>query len=330
MRRYIALFLLVLGLAPGILRRPVPEWNRGPLDLRIIALKVPQPAEYARSLGPFKLERAWQLTSPVSRFGGFSTLLPVHDGQLTAISDKAWELHFTLPGRIGRKPRFGPVYKTWDMRFEFGDIEAAAVDPISGTIWLSSEGHAAIARFGPGMRFEGLVQPKALQAWNGNSAAEAMTRLPDGRFVLLREAFAGLFENRDHAALIFDGDPVAGARARHFEMSGPANFAPTEMAQLPDGRILVLMRRLVWPFPVRFAGRIAIGNPARIKVGKVWHLREVARLTSTRLADNFEGMSVEQRADGKLNVWLISDDNASKFQRTLLWKLSVDPADLPG
>jgi hypothetical protein len=41
-------------------------------------------------------------------------------------------------------------------------------------------------------------------------------------------------------------------------------------------------------------------------------------------------MAVTQRPDGRLNVWLISDDNQAKLQRTLLWKLVVDPKDLPG
>jgi hypothetical protein len=40
-------------------------------------------------------------------------------------------------------------------------------------------------------------------------------------------------------------------------------------------------------------------------------------------------MAVTPRADGRLTVWLISDDNQTQLQRTLLWKLVVDPADLP-
>lgn len=330
MRRFLAILILVIGLAPGLLWRDEPVRRAIAFDLRFIRLGVPPQDEYAKHLGPFRFEAIWQMTSPKRTFGGFSTLLPPRDGEIMAVSDNGWSLQFTLPGRSGRPPRFRRIYKSEKMGPFFSDIEAATRDPASGKVWLASEGANAIARFGPDMRFEGLVMPASMADWGTNSAAEAMTRLPDGRFVALREAFAGWFESRQHAALLFDSDPVEGGKARLFKVSGPARFSPTEMARLPDGRMLVLFRRLVWPFPARFAGRIAIGDPRRIREGQVWQLQEVAKLTSTLPVDNFEGMAIEPRRDGRLNVWLISDDNNSDFQRTLLWKLSVDPAALPG
>ena len=157
-----------------------------------------------------------------------------------------------------------------------------------------------------------------------------MARLRDGRFLLLREASRGWSGNQGHEALAFDGDPLSAARARSFVLGGIPNFNPTDMAQLPDGRVLVLMRRLVWPLPARFAGRIAIGDPREIREGKIWRVTEVAKLTSTLPVDNFEGITTEARPDGRVAVWLISDDNGSAFQRTLLWRLSVDPDALPG
>jgi len=329
-RRFLALLILVLGLAPGILWRDEPVRWTGGLDLKIIRLGIPPQDEYAKHLGPFELEAIWLMTSPKEGFGGFSSFLPPRGGEITTISDKGGQLHFSLPGGPGGEPQFRRTYEARKMWPFFNDIEAATRDPLSGKVWLASEGRNAVARFGPDMRFEGLVMPASISGWGQNSAIEAMTRLPDGRFVVLREAFAGWFENREHDALVFDSDPVEGAAARPFKVSGPASFSPTELAKLPDGRLLVLFRRPVWPLPVRFAGRIAIGDPRQIKEGKVWQLHEVARLTSTLPMDNFEGMAVESRPDGRLNVWLISDNNNSIFQRTLLWKLNVDPADLPG
>ncbi|HMP56033.1 MAG TPA: esterase-like activity of phytase family protein [Novosphingobium sp.] len=103
---------------------------------------------------------------------------------------------------------------------------------------------------------------------------------------------------------------------------------PTDAAQLPDGRVLVLLRRLVWPMPPRFAGSLAIGDPAAIRSGAVWRLREVAKLSSSLAVDNFEGLAVEPLDGGRIVVWLISDDNGAVSQRSLIWKLSVNPADL--
>jgi hypothetical protein len=330
MRRLLALLILVLGLAPGIYLREGPVQRGGQLDLQIVRLDAPDKVEYSRHLGPFELEAIWQMTSPLPAFGGFSSLLPPAGGKLTAISDKGWRLRFALQDRFGGGPHFRPTFLAKKMQPFFNDVEAATSDPLSGNIWLAIEGRNAIARFGPGMRFEGLTMPASIRDWGLNTAAESMVRLRDGRFVLLREGFSGWFETREHAAIIFDSDPVEGATARPFKVSGPAGFSPTDAAQLPDGRLLVLMRRVVWPFPARFAGRLAIGDPRHIKEGKVWRLHDVARLTSTLPVDNFEGLAIDQRSDGRLNVWLISDDNSSELQRSLLWKLIVDPADLPG
>jgi hypothetical protein len=40
-------------------------------------------------------------------------------------------------------------------------------------------------------------------------------------------------------------------------------------------------------------------------------------------------MAILPERNGRLAVWIISDDNKGALQRTLLWKLTVDPADLP-
>ena len=114
-----------------------------------------------------------------------------------------------------------------------------------------------------------------------------------------------------------------------FTFAGSREFSPTDMAQLPDGRVLILMRRLVWPFPLRFACRIVIADPAAIRAGAVWQGTEVAKLSSSLPVDNFEGLAIEPRGGGRVTVWLISDDNHAATQRTLLWKLAVDPARLP-
>jgi hypothetical protein len=327
-KRFLALLVVAAGLAPGTWWRQTAD-NRGPeLELRTVALDKPDPEVANRHIAPFRLEGAWHLTSPRRRFGGFSALLPPSSGRLTAFSDKGFRLHLSLPGPEAAEPQLQRLYRSKKMRSYFNDVEAATRDPETGRVWLSAEGRNAILRFGPDLRFEKLAMPQEMRSWGANSGAEAMTRLPDGRFVLLRESFTSWFEDSKHDALIFDGDPVEGAQVRRFTMAGPANFSPVDMTLLPDGRLLVLMRRLVWPFPARFAGSIAIGDPEEIAEGKIWQLREVARLTSSLPADNFEGMAVEPGPAGELVVWLISDDNNADFQRTLLWKLAVDPADL--
>ena len=280
-------------------------------------------------LAPFRLEGAWHMRSRSWFFGSYSALLAMPDRSLLAISDGGDYLRFIPPDRSGSVVDSGHVLPGYPVDKSDRDAESATRDPATGEIWLGLEGSNSVVSLSPRLDVIRKARPSAISRWDDNSGTEAMTRLTDGRFVLLCEGFAGWFEPRRHDAVVFEGDPAKGAKSWHFVFDGPAGFSPTDMAQLPDGRLLVLMRRLVWPMPQRFAGRIAIADPAGIRPGKPWKVREVARIASNLPIDNFEGLAVVPDRSGRLTVWIISDDNYSNLQSTILWKLSVDPRRLP-
>lgn len=325
MRRLLAL-LLAIGLAPTWLRDAPAPPNR---EQRVEAEAVPLAplAHQAAALGEFRLDGAWHLVSPHDDFGGFSALLRVEGGQFLALSDLGHALDFPAPGGLTGPVRLRPIAPQRSYLKSDYDAEAATRDPATGRIWIAWETTNTISRHDPALKREKTVAPPAM-SWGVNSGPESMVRLADGRFLVLREAFTGRAEDRRHAALLFPGDPVEGARPVQFIMSGPRGMQPTDAAQLPDGRVLVLLRKLVWPMPPRFAGSLAIGDPAAIRAGRVWHLREVAKLSSSLAVDNFEGIAIETGENGRVIVWLISDDNGAVSQRTLLWKLTVRPQDL--
>ena len=329
MRRFPALMLALALIPANFLRGPGPPPYRTP-ELAIIPLQLPSLAEQTRHLGAFELAGTWRMNSRTAGFGGYSALVALGDGRLAAFSDRGGMLRFAPPGAKRAPPEFRTL--VWrDGRARFGaDIEAAAHDAPSGRTWLAVEGLNELSRHDRDFQALAKLRPREMRDWGSNSGPEAMTRLTDGRFVLLREGFTGWFEDRRHRGLIYPADPLDGAKPRRFVFDGPARFSPTDMAQLPDGRVLILMRRLVWPLPIRFTCQIAIADPAAIRPGGVWRAREVARLSSTLGVDNFEGMAIEPATDGKVAVWLISDQNGAITQRTLLWKLTVDPAKLPG
>lgn len=320
----------------------VITWGRGPegasrsrtVAVGFTRLTLPPRAQLRAFLGPFELEAAWQLRSHWRWFGSYSALLARDSGRrLEALSDTGKFLAFIPPDRPGAvakdggRLQLGP-HRQHDRKI-FSDVESATQDPRTGQRWLGLEYTNAIVRLNRDWSFDGRSHPPSMAGWPENSGAEAMVRLADGRFLVLSEAFRSRWGGRLHSAVVFPGDPVARPdKGRMFTLDAPANFAPTDMAQLPDGRVLVLMRKVIWPMPQRFAGRIAIGDPRGIGPGTVWRLRTVARLASTLPVDNFEGMALVPRPDGRVTVWLISDDNQMIFQRTLLWKLVVDPAAL--
>lgn len=331
MRRALALALLVLlvgltwGRSGGKPRDPV-------LRIVPVPLALGDPGKAAHHLGRFRLEGAWQLASRSAGFGGYSTLLAMPDGMLLAFGDGGTFLRFAPPGHRLRTSTGGDLLQGYPMAKTGRDVESATRDSRTGQVWLGLEGANAVIGLGADLRPIHRRQPAAISGWGENSGAEAMARLADGRFVLLREAFIGWTESRRHDAVVFAGDPAlgetSGPQPYHFVFEGAAGFSPTDMTQLPDGRLLILMRRLVWPMPQRFAGRLAIADPAEISPGGVWKASTVARIASSLPVDNFEGIAVVPGPGGRLTVWIISDDNFSSFQRTVLWKLSVDPRRL--
>jgi Esterase-like activity of phytase len=302
--------------------------------LAIIPASPPHPSRMAQ-LGAFRVDGTWQLQSCDDRFGGFSSLLGLPGGKLLAITDRGSTLRFAPPGaRVRESPVFAPTGPLAVLARTSKDSESATMDPATGRIWIGSETTNTIARRDPENGLYRVAKPPAMADWPENRGAEAMVRLADGRFIVLREGFGrpdddGLLGSRRHEALVFPGDPIDGARPSRFSFVGPAGFNPVDMAQIPDGRVLILMRRLVWPLPIRVAGRIVIADPRAIRAGGDWPGEVVARLASDMQIDNFEGMAIVLGEAGEQIVWLISDANSASTQRTLLWKLKIDPRSLP-
>ena len=328
------------GLVALLLAQLALTWMRGeapeaPLDpvLTIAAIARP-PQRDMPQLGRFRLVGAWQMESTHVRFRGYSALLALPGSRLLAISDRGSFLIFSPPDEPRGPAIIGPTVRGRVMGRAGTDSESATRDPATGRVWLGFETTNAITRHDLGVLQPDVAMPPAMARWPDNRGAEAMVRLADGRFIVLREGFGlpdddAFLGGRRHDALLFRGDPVDGARPVRFSFVGPGGFYPVDIAQMPDGRVLILMRRLVWPFPGKFAGRIVVADPATITRGGDWTGRVVAKLSSTLPIDNFEGMAIEATRGRDLAVWLISDANSSVTQRTLLWKLLVDPAALP-
>jgi hypothetical protein len=95
------------------------------------------------------------------------------------------------------------------------------------------------------------------------------------------------------------------------------------MAELPDGRVLILLRKVSLGLPYDFSARLVLADPTMIRASEPWPWEEVAELGPAVPMDNYEGLAIAGATEGKpLTLWLISDDNgASYIQRTLLVRL---------
>lgn len=238
---------------------------------------------------------------------------------MTAWTDRGWRLDFAPPrgsrptpqlARLQRQPvEGGRSQALWD-------IESASFDPAGGQTWLGIEYAHAVQRLDARGRPDGVrVLPRSL-GWPENAGLESLTRLPDGRFVGIAE-WAG-------EALLFAGDPVEGAEFSRVPIVWPrADYAATDAAVLPDGRLLVLLRHLELAVPQSFASLLVAGPMPQ--AGEAWRPRVLLDLTRVLPPENYEGMALHPLPGGGAEIWLIADDNASAFQRTLLAKLIYRP-----
>ncbi len=279
-------------------------------------------------MGPLRLKGAWQLSSRHSAFGGYSALLVQPQGRLLAFSDRGYFLEFSKPDALAHPPRFGVTLTDRRQLKNNRDVESAARDPATGQVWLALEGRNAIARHGPRLEREAFREERDWKGWSNNGGAEAMVRLSDGRFVVLCECRSSWLGKR-HPAFLYAGDPASGIKGQAFSFEGGQGYRPTDMAELPDGRVLILARRLVWPIPARFAIKVLIADPAAIRPGQVWQAEELGELSGGWPVDNYEGLTIERQADGRLVAWILSDENGAASQRVLLLKVLIDEALLP-
>ena len=312
--RWLLLVVVVAGLGPGLL------W-RTPTGLRSdgAAISVTPIAERAGVVGELPLTGAWELASAHGWFGGFSAL--VADGRgLIAGSDRGWLLAIDLSGPAPRAvpESFRFVGRRANPRDEVLDLESLARDPADGTLWAGFEGFNQIERFAPdGTR--AFRSPPEMARWSHNSGVETMERLADGRFVAIAEG-PERGGKALHRALLFACDPVEPQTATAFRFASWPGYDPVDATQLPDGRVLILLRRVEYASPARFDTAIAIADPAAIRAGKPWRGRIIQRLSGGVFADNFEGIAFVPDASNPSRgaVWVIADDNFSAFQKSVL------------
>jgi hypothetical protein len=166
--------------------------------------------------------------------------------------------------------------------------------------------------------------------WPDNGGPESMVRLRDGRFVVIAETArprrADGTRGPGRRAILFPGDPLA-TRPVGFIYMPPTGFSPADVAALPDGRLIVLNRAFAPPFA--FSNSISVIERGAIRAGAVVRGREIARLAAPLVHDNFEGIAVSLEPRGASGardtvVWIVSDDNETVLERTLLLKFRLE------
>lgn len=327
MYRLLLLAIVAIGLAPGTLIR-TPTGLRS--DVAIVSITPVAAREGVE--GALALTGAWELSSKHGWFGGFSALVASGPDSLIVGSDRGWlldlDLSGTVPAALSGSFRF--VGQRANGRDEVVDLEALARDPATGTLWAAFENFNIVTRIGADGTSANR-KPDAMRRWSRNSGPETMERLADGRFLILAEG-AERSGIADRPALLFAGDPMASPRRPlAFRFVPEPGYDPVDATQLPDGRLLILLRRVTYTLPATFDTAIALADPAAIRPGKLWRARVIQRLSGEVFGDNFEGIAfIPDPADpARGAVWVIADDNFSAFQRNLLVRFAWDGTLIP-
>lgn len=173
-----------------------------------------------------------------------------------------------------------------------------------------------------------LVRPPGLERAPSNSGAEALTELADGRLLVIAEDLAAedlAAEDLAAEAPAVDGSAVGKIGAAWigdgrtwtrlgYRLTPP--FKPTGAALLPDGDVVVIERSFsIFTGVMMRLVRIGAGT---LIPGAPISGRELARLQPPQTVDNFEGVAARRGDNGETLLYLVSDNNFSALQRTLL------------
>ncbi|GMN02554.1 esterase-like activity of phytase family protein [Erythrobacter sp. MTPC3] len=316
-RRLIAAILIAVICAPGTFVRTPVTW--APPD-RIEVTQIQGSGETGTP--GWSVAGVWHYRGERSLlFGGYSALMLPTGTRFVSFSDRGGRFGFTRPDLRGEEYEIALQPIISDRQDGLVDIEAATRDPASGTYWLAFENDHAIHRYSPDHEPTGAVDLDAeALGWSDNSGAEGMVRLDDGRFMILPEG--------DRTGLIFASDPVAAPGYETFAYLTPVEgHGATDLAQLPDGRVLLLLRNVAVAGGMPpFESKIAIAPAPAAGQAQAWAPQIALDLTGVIPRENYEGLAVRPAANGMVEVWLIADDNLAAIQRTLVVKLVFDPA----
>lgn len=269
------------------------------------------------------------LTPSDSRFSSLSGLVLGADGRaMLAVSDFGlWVAGTITEDARGRPtgledvvvaPMLGPDGKPLGKRR--GDAEAI-VRLSRDTVLVSLEG-TSLARFAGDPPFDiraaFVPRPPNLVRLPRNLGIEALAAAPAGSPLAGRIV---AFGERAGADGLHPGAMLADGRWRPIALVGHDNFAVTDAAFLPGGDLLVLERRYDRP----------LGLYMRLRRIGVDDLRGTAPLDGPILMeadfgdeiDNMEGLAVHVTPAGETLLTVVSDDNRSIFQRTLILRFAL-------
>jgi hypothetical protein len=334
-RMMVAAALLMAALPTAADSQVVSEpMAKAPVSIAIEARPIPFFDTNDRShqrFGSLRYRSGLVLTSKFGGFGGLSGLrLDPKGDRFIAISDKG--MWFT--GRL--------VYRG-DAMTGLADVEAAPMlgadgKPLAARGWFDTESiaqdgslvYVGIERVNQIVRFdfgkngtrafgEVVATPAALRKLPYNKGLESLVMVPKGMKLagtLIAISERGLNSDGNLLAFLIGG-PTPG----QFSVRRTKDFDISDAVLLPSGDLLILERKL----------SLLSGIEVRIRRMSLTSVTPGATIDGPSIfdadlgyeIDNMEGLDAHIDADGATVLTMVSDDNFSKIQRTLLLQFTL-------
>jgi len=317
-------------------RPAVPDEHSvtAPVSIEVRARPIPffDPSDHQRvRFGSLQYRSGLVLTSRFPGFGGLSGIRVDAKGErFIALSDKgSW---FT--GRI--------VYSGRDM-VGLDDVEAAPMlgsdgRPITARGWFDSESialdgsfvYVGLERINQVLRFdfskgfthaagEIVPMPPAVRKLPYNKGLEALVFVPQdmplaGTLIAVSER--GL-DARGNLIAFLVGGPSPG----QFSVRRTENYDVSDAVLLPSGELLLLERKFSWLSGVGIRIRSIVLKA--VAPGALVDGPAIFEADLGQEIDNMEGIAAHVTQDGDTVLTMVSDDNFSLIQRTLLLQFAL-------
>ena len=306
----------------------------GPIAIEVKARTIPSFDRRDRDrvrFGALEYRSGLVLTSSFSRFGGLSGLrLDTKGERFISFSDRGhWFTgRIVYDGRamvgladVETAPMLGPDGKPIIERGWY-DSESIALD--GSLVYIGLERVNKVLRFDFGKGFtrargEVVALPKAASRLPNNKGLEALVFVPKG------QPLAGTLIAISERGLDAKGNLIAflvgGPSPGQFSVRRTEDFDVSDAVLLPGGDLLILERKFSWLSGIGI--RIRRIPLKSVTPGAVIDGPSIFEANLGYEVDNMEGIDAHLTVEGETVLTMVSDDNFSMIQRTLLLQFTL-------
>jgi hypothetical protein len=305
-----------------------------PVSIEVTARAIPSFDRNDRDrvrFGALEYRSGLVLTSPFPRFGGLSGIRVDAKGErFISFSDHGhWFTgRIVYEGRamaaladVESAPMLGPDGKPITSRGWY-DSESIAID--GSFVYIGLERVNKVLRFDFNKGFtrargEVVPLPTAASKLPNNKGLEALVFVPKGRPLagtLIAISERGLDANGNLIAFL-----VGGPSPGQFSVRRTEDFDVSDAVLLPAGDLLILERKFSWLSGVGI--RIRRIPLESVAPGAVIDGPPIFEADLADEVDNMEGIDAHVTPEGETVLTMVSDDNFSPIQRTLLLQFAL-------